>query len=302
MSFDNLRDAVVIKRRDKTLVCEGYLDIVPCDKPPMEMQAAWSRFKVTILDKTNNNKNVVFANIPTRDAGYIKHRFGVVCTANEICVNAVSTANNASSNAVSSAFTSRFTMGKLKGKSPAQVILEGNVNEVKQQITFLAQNLQKFPKNQTLIDACNEALFYYEEGTLQARMEEFNQQGNANAFEGEKIIYSKEYKFLGNKRKQNGKCFVYSVKFSADFTNKYPFKAYIQNCYCNVMTTSNGGANVVGNSAEDILNAEFSMSEEEFFSLVDKMENLTHLYDIANTQMLFNHLNIKIEEQKQQNH
>lgn len=60
----------------------------------------------------------------------------------------------------------RFKFGYHKGKSPAEVLLENGPNVLQQQMANLQANLQKYSFNQSLLNACQEAMALFQQGKL----------------------------------------------------------------------------------------------------------------------------------------
>lgn len=68
----------------------------------------------------------------------------------------------------SAAYSLTFQMGRLSGKTPAQVLMEKDGEQrLVAQKEYLEQNLSKYPRNQQMINAINQALSLKSKGKLQ---------------------------------------------------------------------------------------------------------------------------------------
>ena len=126
----------------------------------------FSRVVITIIDKDTKAKyceaNIQYDNLAEI---FERGRFAIERVLN----NKNRPADVAGSDTNSPAYTVFITSGKLKGKSPAQVMLEMGEEGAKllnNQYKFLQDNLAKFPKNKEQMDAIAEAASLYKAGKL----------------------------------------------------------------------------------------------------------------------------------------
>lgn len=138
------------------------------------------------------------------------------------------------------AYTTTFTMGPFKGRTPADVVMEdpdGNRGKLQEQYKFLRDNVAKFPMNQTIMDAITNAYELLEAGKLVKKNEPAAASGKA--FE----IYKSGYRPLTRVKREDGLCKVQEMTVMCDFGRKYPFELTITEYYAPV-TSNNGRLNV----------------------------------------------------------
>lgn len=161
------------------------------------------------------------------------------------------------------AFTVRMTAGKLKGKTPVEAIMESqnNLTFLENQITWLQQNLARYPKNQIQIDAITEGLNLYESGKLASLDgEEVNVSSPVTIFET-------GMRPLIRRKDRNGNSFVYEISILFNPGLKNPIEILISNYYAPVVQKENGMLNVMASKAvnESRIRNSFSLSEDEWF-------------------------------------
>ena len=67
------------KRKNKVLAIDCHLDRPAEDDPPLQMHAGWSRYGMSIIDKSKESTVVATANIPYSEAIVVAHKMLVVC-------------------------------------------------------------------------------------------------------------------------------------------------------------------------------------------------------------------------------
>lgn len=136
----------------------------------------------------------------------------------------------------SSAYTVRFTSGKLKGKTAAEVLIESSDNKdlLNTHYMFLKKNLAKYPKNQAQMDAIVEASKLLDAGKL-----------NSDDVEKGIIfdIYKPGVRPKVRKIRDDGKSFVYEVKITCNIGLK-SFVVEVTNYYAPVIKNDKGMLNV----------------------------------------------------------
>lgn len=173
----------------------------------------------------------------------------------------------------SPAYTVHIGAGNLKGKTPAGALLENVSNKtlLENQVKWLTDNLQRYPKNQVQIDAINEALKLYERGQL--RQSGFTSE--------QSIIYKTEMRPLIRRKRPNGKCFVYEITIIWHEGMEKPIEFEIKNYYAPVVQRENGLLNVMAKEREDEVKNHFSVSLEEW----DWLEHMLNA-EMATFEML----------------
>lgn len=161
------------------------------------------------------------------------------------------------------AYTVRFFAGDLKGKSPVEVLLDpdGKI-KLENQKKYLEENLAKYPKNKTLIDAIDEAL------TMDGK-----NLATTTVAPDPMTILEIGTRPLKSKIREDGMWFCYEVKIVWTPSNKYPISIEITNYYAPVEKDENNLLNVQlkkKDKSSEIVNT-FRMVVDDWLDVVDKM-------------------------------
>lgn len=138
------------------------------------------------------------------------------------------------------AYTTTFTMGLFKGRTPADVVMEdpeGNREKLKEQYKFLRENVAKYPRNQAIMDAITNAYDLHAEGKLVKKAEPAAASGKS--FE----IYKSGYRPLTRVKREDGLCKVQEMCILCNFGKNYPIEVTITEYYAPV-ASNNGRLNV----------------------------------------------------------
>jgi hypothetical protein len=178
------------KREQIVLGIDNYLS-APSEKdtvPPLEMHSPFSRFVVTIVDKSGAKIITPKANIPAGDVPGIVQLAKAAMTERVRCNNAGTEAEVSSD--TSSAYTQVLPFGRFKNKTPATVLLDNPADKTELLKTrdFLQEKAGQFPQNQKQIDAINEAVALCEAGLLK-------QEDAAHVKSGMQSIYAVSHKY-----------------------------------------------------------------------------------------------------------
>lgn len=190
------------------------------------------------------------------------------------------------------AFTVTFSMGKLKGKSPASVICEASdkekaVNELKAQYQFLEQNVSKFKKNQEIMDAISMALEYHDLGLLdndsviQAASGEEDLSTEIKIYDPPEKTFRKETKKL-----QDGRILTRCYKITIVFipSGKYPYKIDIMNCYAEIVKNQETKLEVikhVESAVADFNEYRMFLTSDEMIGIIGAMIDNKAYYENA---------------------
>ncbi len=232
---------------DKTLTCEAWLTRASAKGgvPPFEIFRTStdseigefaSRFGLILI---NNDKQVSTGNIEFSEMYDIINRTNFALNKSYELELAP---QKSSGPEKSIAYTTKFVAGNLKGKSPAQVILENGEEEGKKilndQYVFLKKNLQKYKDNQKIMDAIVESGNLLKEGKLSK--DEISSGSN------EFVIYDGGIKPLIRKKhpKNQNLCKIYEIKIVCDFSRRYPVNIKVLNYFAPVEKKENGTLNV----------------------------------------------------------
>lgn len=171
-------------------------------------------------------------------------------------------------------FTKRITAGKLKGKTPVEVILqsedpEASIQLLKNQYSWLSENLKKNPKyasaNKEQMSAISEAILLYRDGKLRGDVAESVSQSAS----GKTIpIFTGGFRPLRNRPQVNGKTFVYEAYISWDVGAAYPVGIEVKNYYATVNTKPDGTMNVMASTKEGEKRYIMALSVEEWMNII----------------------------------
>ena len=148
------------------------------------------------------------------------------------------------------AYKTRFKAGRLKDRTPIEVLLEdeNGEEELRTQRDFLEKNLSKYPRNKGLIEAIDMAFALLEEGDING-----GQKAVTDA-QGTEIIrlFSVGLRPLQRKRRADGTCFVYSGRINWRIGEENPVEVEIENFYAPVEKKENGMLRVMaGKKVQD---------------------------------------------------
>jgi hypothetical protein len=204
---------------------------------PLEIYGSFSRLKGCII---SSEKGSVTFNIPYSNLGELLTRSNFAMTKemeNEIAVKK-------SENESLPCYTVRFTAGKLKGKTPAEVLFEdaNNTEVLNEQYKFLKKNADKYPNNRKIMDAIKQAATLFKEGKL-----------SADNISSEVVIpiFNSGLRPLVRKKDNNGNSFVYTVSINWHLGAKSPCTVEVANFYAPVVTDDKGLFNVQAKKKTD---------------------------------------------------
>ena len=258
-----------------------------CAKYPYLEASPFSRFVFTLICKENGETTVLTGNMPADDIYDVTAETELVLqrTAFFEMLSAMkrkpaaASANNADTAPGNSpGFTVTFRMGNLKGKTPVGVLQEDAANGVKTleaQKGFFQANLAKFPKNQEVIDAINDALALFQAGRLDG-VQAAPATGGIIA-----DLYAPDtLKPLASKPvNENGLPFVYQVKAGYDSSLRMPFSISITNGYAPVKKEENGQLKVMAREAVDVKTLTIKLTKKEWRTLLSQMGETYRAYN-----------------------
>lgn len=174
------------------------------------------------------------------------------------------------------AFSRRFPSGNLKGKTPADVLIEnGELGRkiLNDQYTFLKANLDKYPKNRELMDAIAAA----------AKLDPSSlDRTNTDTAASYTII---KIGCRGNVRKKrsDGKCPCYDGEITFDLSRDIPVNIHIRNYFAPITVNNDGTQNVKLSETDkdSMVNNNFSMTAECWLNCLKEMEDITFLFKTA---------------------
>lgn len=269
-----------VRRKNKTLGADAQL-FLPTEKEnvsPLEIHSGFSRFVISIIDKQLENDaiKVPRANIPANDVPFIFRKTKIAMEKDF----ANSDTNKVESNSdfgTSVAYTQKLTDKKFKGKTPAEVLLENpaNKDELLRIKDWLTANLAKYKGNKYQIDAIDDAIALFEIGELSGETVQPEMQSNVIT------IYKSENKYMSQKD-DGGNNLIYQISIVFDAGRKYPYVLNIMNCFAPVVDGEGGQKNIIMSSATNSVKSSFSMTENEWYTFIDRMYTTTKNFENMN--------------------
>lgn len=181
-------------------------------------------------------------------------------------------------NGIRPAFT-KLKMGNFAGKTPGDLLLETADAEkmkedLRQQAGFLRKKINMYPKNQSQIDAIEDAIQAFEQGNLA----DLKPKDSSISDEMPEVMYEIYKTPVKHQKKINeaGKNECYSICISCSPTKRYPYRIEIMNCYAPLMKMK--GLTPPDMSGADSLRKEFfDLTEEEWDYILDWITHNTDL-------------------------
>ena len=223
--------------------------------PPLETPG-YSLFKIILIDDAGKS---YVANLPEDEVAYLMK------LTDKLVELPRKTKNNSSG--TSEVYTYRFPMGKLKGKTAAEIL--SNETDGKEllltQRKFLEANVSKFKANAAQIKIIDEAIALFEGGKLE--------KVEADSSLDSIVLYETATKYMSTEDKR-GYHKVYSLKIEKDpAKTSYPYKITIMNA-CAPLHTNKLGLPVADMSkAEDNRSTDISVSEAEWYSFIKTLSD-----------------------------
>lgn len=218
------------------------------------------RLRLTIINKGGNRLQAQF---DANELMLIERKFSL-CLEKMMFSQKKETEN-------SIAYTARFYSGKLKGKSPAEVLNEPDGKEIlNEQYKWLRSNLEKYPNNKKLMDAITEAGKLLESGSLKAVSSE------------NVLIYSSEYRYMTGLEKNTRNYYTLKIE-CATADEKAPYIISMTN---SIFRMNNGQPE---DDALTTMSQNFSLTEAEFSEMLEKGKRFVDSYTMLNVSKAFKH-------------
>lgn len=288
MSYKYPIDVCTSQNKKQTYSVESHLSVAKTEdaQSPLKIyNDTFSLYKHTIIEKDKApEEKVVTANIKVKEMEDIFRRsdYAFHKSMEYECMPKTTATGEAGT---SPAFTVKITSGVLKGKTPAEVLLENPQNEkaLNQQYKWLKENLGRYPRNQIQMDAILDAANLKKEGKLQAASTE------AAATQTPRIrIYPSTSqvtpKPLRRKTREDGRCFIYEMEVYWNIGDDYPVEITIRNYWAPVREMEDKTLRVSQKDAMDRVEKTMRLSEADW---------LNHLRTIEDDMDSFKMLNAK---------
>lgn len=255
--------------KQKTFSIEEYLEESDLQKGEEALtlySKTFSRFKFIIIA----NGQVVTANMAIRDvfSFFVKSDFAKDKELESMFDEKKTT--------IPIAYSVRFTSGRFKGKTPAEVLLEGNPQyekELYQHRNYLFSKLSQYPGNKVQIQATDQAFQLKQQGKL-----------DSNASSNRKmVLYSSGLRPLIRMQNRHGNKFVYQMNIEWLHGEKNPVQITIQNFYAPVIRLQDGRLNVKvkEREMETFKNFQINLSFDEWMYVIHMMKSNVELFEAS---------------------
>ncbi len=226
---------------------------------PLDIFGSFSRIQLTLIEKGNGSLKNPTCNLTVDEINYIAKR-------TEIAMELMSRPVSTNQTTESPAYIVHFTMGKFKGKTPAEV---NNKDELLSQRKFLEDNLGKYPANQNIIDGIDDAVRLIDAGKLDLR-----KATPSSAF----VLYEVGNKTRTSVKDDNGNVLVTGIKIVVDTSRVFPIEVVLDNCYAPLKVDEIGRQNVELSSATNKTIAAVNMTMFDFFTFISNCKRTCDLF------------------------
>lgn len=233
----NPREVAYIVEKSTFAVLDGLTEAdIENEEEPLTLHSRkFSRFSFLII---NQDKKAATANLNVKEMfGFLaKSRFAM----QQEMLYRFNVTDAKEEEELPLAYTVTIASGSLKGRTPADVLLndgEEGKKLLNNQYTFLKNNLAKYPKNKTQMDAIVNASQLLKEGKLDA---DAVGKGQTKRIP----LYSSGLRPLVNRKNNAGMSFVYELTVDWLLGEKRPLMITIVNYYAPVIKKDDGMLNV----------------------------------------------------------
>lgn len=226
MKYPN--DIFKAQNKKSTFSISAHFSKEDGEAPMRVFKEPFSRFKLTLIE---NGGSSASANLPVQKVEPVLQKSKALYNVSLSAATVQSTEND------SVAFTYRFATGRLKGKSPAEVLREEGYEQGKStlntQYKWLKDNLEKYPGNQKGLDAIKAAASLSAEDL-----------GSEKPAAAPVTILKEEVRPLVRNKREDGMCFCYGINIVYTPGKDYGVSICIENYYAPVVVREDGTMNV----------------------------------------------------------
>lgn len=252
----------------KTMSIESYL--VAADEKehrgetqdPLKFYEDFSCFHITLICKEGEKKSFARANLSVRAIAKIDRRTQAATQKIMEQENGIAEQKN-----VSAAYIQKIYVGKLKGKTPAQVLLENP--DSRQQLENTADWLKEKSNNEgnaAQYNAIMEALSLFDKGELSAE--------RSGAGSGQIILHKADYRPLVSTKREDGKIMAYTLQILCNPSDRMPYEIRVGNFWALY-----NGMEMTAGSACDKTGISIRLTEEEWDDAVESMRRTMRIYE-----------------------
>lgn len=282
MAYKYANDLVTIKSQ-QTFSVEPYFYKAESknEESPLPIVSSTSRFRATIINKERKAVTVRWTTSEVRsmEADFTTARSLAKQQAWSISENTPT----------DPAYTVKIIAGSLKGLTPAEVVLQGREKELNNHYKWLKDNLEKYPKNEEIMNAIQNAAALKNEGKLE--------NVSSNSLK-DMVVFESDIKPLVRQQKDNGKCPVYKSKVIVHPTDTYPVEVILTTFDAPVIKNDNGTLNVVAKEKENEVTNAMRMSFQDFGFVLEEMSDYIRNFKMLNCKACYTDAENCIRENK----
>lgn len=258
------RQVYSAKRDTIILSIDNYLS-KPDSKdkvPPLEMHSPFSRFVITIIDKSGPETKTPKANIPAGDVP------GIVEISKLVMLEKLryeSSNDETAESELSPGYTQRILVGGFRGKTPADILLENPDDKEKLLGTrrFLADKAEQYASNKKQVEAIDDAISLLESGKLQK---------SGSRRSGVVTVYAVDHKYMRDTNELGHRLF-YSMSIVCQFGNNYPWEITIENMFAPGLTGPKGGLVPKVDEKSSSAKCTFRLNDMEWAQLINRIHS-----------------------------
>ncbi len=271
--------------KTKSLSVECYL-MTPTDveifgdgkkkgtKSPLFMQSGMSRFYMTIIDtmqKVNDRSATISANFPAEDIDLALRKTEAIIPI--VMENDGTPATVSGDTPNTPAYTVPIA-GKFGKQTAASILIAtpGRRGELKDQISWLSDNLSKYPANAKQIKAIKEAIALFDKGELV---------GSKGAVI-EKSIYTSPCKYFPNRTDGRGWNVCYRIKISYNSGSATPVHIHIENFLAPLVLSKAGTKVIKLSEADNRLVGTLDVTFDEWYRIIKRMADTKKNFETIN--------------------
>lgn len=242
--------------RNQTFIVENQLSQAECingNEPLNIYHDNFARFKICII---NSEKKSAFTTIRVDElpAVFAKSKAVLNC----VIMNQLNSAGKKEEQ-TAKAYTQRFSAGYLKGKTPAQVLLEdtNGLDTLRSQYEFLKKNVERYPKNRELMTAIQEAVQLFKENRLDMKKADSTPASSVE-------LYNSGFRYNIRKQNSQGLYRIREMKIVWYLDKDYPVSVEIRNYDAPIEKKPDGTVNVKAKERKNMNLNVFNMTIEEW--------------------------------------
>ena len=295
---------------------------------PLKVHSYFSRFQLTIINKTREKSAWAMYPIEWEEATKIRNRYKKIRGSEQYLADSAKTAASviaagkeqaddikallksnktilrliAESQGISlpeekadskdsadvfgfSCYKQTFFAGEFAGKTPAEVgLMENGYEKLEKQFQFLKANVEKYPKNQTLMQAINEAASLLKKGMLKQPKAASPAEKASERVE----IYHSSTKVNIHEKREDGLSPLRELVITYVRGMSYPVEVRIRNVYTKGFQTPEGKTSYDSSVMKDPIELKYLMSEDDMDCFIENIDEIKEMFRGCNPSWNFN--------------